>query len=328
MKRKILFGFIAIVIIILGFMFISKENKNDTVVVFSVMEDFRDTELQKQFKEKLPEVTVVLQHLSSGSCAAKLKAESVNTEADIVVGFETAYMEELKNIFEPLTEYDTSEYIDGLNPVHKRYLIWDKYSGVIVVNTEQIKEHNLLIPANYDDLTNPIYKNQFVMPDPKTSGTAYMFLYERAKALGEENAIKYFDKLAKNTRQFTVSGSSPVNLLVQGECSVGWGIINKIVSEINEGAPLKMIVPPTGAPYALEGFGIIKGRKNKKNVKKVFDFLYSDFIHYDKEYFSPDQIFKVQDIKIKNYPKNIKYADMEGFENMDTKKRLLDNWNF
>ena len=328
MSKKMI-GIIAVLLLaVCGYFFMASGKDDKPVIIYSTMEDFRDTELQKQLKNKFPDMEIVLQHLSTGDCAAKLKAEGTNTEADIILGFEAAYLETLKENFDDLNEYDASKYLDGLNPSHKKYLIWDKYSGVIVVNTKLMKELNLPIPADYEDLTKPVYKDKFVMPDPKTSGTAYMFVYDRVKALGETNALVFFDKLAKNTRQFTASGSAPINLLVQGEAPIGWGIICKAVSEINKGAPLKMIVPALGAPYSLEGFAITKGRKSRENVKKVFDFLYRDFIVYDKENFTPDQIFKDQKNNVPNYPADIHYADMTGIEDMATKEHLLSKWKY
>ena len=292
------------------------------------MEDFRDAELQKQLKEQFPHINVALQHLSTGDCAAKLKAEGVKTEADIIVGFETSYLEALKDNFETLDMFNTSKYLDGINPEHKKFLIWDKYSGVIVVNTKVLAENKLPEPNTFDDLIKPIYKNYFVMPDPKTSGTAYMLLFERVKKLGEKKAFAYFDQLAKNTKQFTTSGSAPINLLVQGEAPIAWGIINKAVAEINQKAPLKIIIPPDGAPYSLEGCAVIKGKYKHENVKKIFDFLYNDFIVYDKENFSPDQIFKQQNNKVPNYPRNVKYANMSGINDIKTKEHLLSLWKY
>ena len=61
---------------------------------------------------------------------------------------------------------------------------------------------------------------------------------------------------------------------------------------------------------------------------RVFDFIINDFLMYDKEYFSPEQILKEQDNKIENYPQNIQYADMSGIEDIDEKERLLSLWKY
>lgn len=73
------------------------------------------------------------------------------------------------------------------------------------------------MPQHYDDLLKPEFKDQIVIPDPRTSATSYCLLFERVKTLGDQKAKAYFDALSKNVKQFTTSGSAPVNLLIQGE---------------------------------------------------------------------------------------------------------------
>lgn len=327
MNKKIIYALAAIVLLICGYYFMNAAD-GKPVIIYSTMEDFREVELKKQIAEKYPDIEVSIQHYSTGDCAAKLKTEGNNVEADIILGLEAGYLELMKDMFANLNDYDTTNYLEGLNPKHNKYRIWDKYSGVILVDRKMLKDKGMPVPQGYSDLINPIYKDSFIMPDPKTSGTAYMFLFDQNKRLGETKAEQYFAALSKNTRQFTASGSSPINSLVKGECLVAWGIINKAVSEINKGANIDIIVPEGGAPYSLEGIALISGKEKRENVKQIFDFLYNDFIYYDKEHFSPDQIFKSQECKVPNYPKNIKYSDMSGIEDMKTKEHLLNNWKY
>ena len=327
MNKKFIGAFAVMAILLVGYFFVNTSDSK-TVVIYTSMEDFRNMELEKQLKEKFPKIKVSVQYYPTGKAASKLKAEDKDTEADIVLGLESAYMNELNDMFAKLPEYDTSKFIDETLNKTANYFPWEKYTGVIVVNTKLLQEQGLPEPTSYRDLLNPVYKDKFIMPDPKTSGTAYMMLYDINNKLGEDSAAKYFDNLAKNTKQFTASGSAPINALVQGECPVAWGLVLKASSEKSKGAPLKIIIPAEGAPYNTTGFAIVSGKDKRENVKKIFDFLYNDFIYYDKEHFSPDQIFKNQECKVPNYPKNIRYSDMSGIEDMKTKERLLNNWKY
>ena len=74
---------------------------------------------------------------------------------------------------------------------------------------------------------------------------------------GEEKALDYFDKLNENVKQYSESGSGPVKLLIQGECAVGTALTYQVVTEINNGNPLKMIYPESGSPYSLDGVSIV-----------------------------------------------------------------------
>ena len=327
MNKKFIYALVVIAALFGGY-FLMNSTDNKPVVIYSSMEDFRNMELEKQLKERFPEINTSVQYYPTGKSASKLKAEGGDTEADIVLGLESAYMNELNSMFVKLSNYDTSKFLDTTLNQSANYFPWEKYTGVIVVNTKALKELGLPEPTSYNDLVNPIYKNNFIMPDPKTSGTAYMMLYDVNKRMGDTAANKYFDDLAKNTKQFTASGSAPINALVQGECPVAWGLVLKASDEKSKGAPLKIIIPEGGAPFNTTGFAVVAGKEKRENVKKIFDFLYNDFIYYDKEHFSPDQIFKKQECKVPNYPKDIKYSDMSGIEDMKTKEHLLDNWKY
>ena len=165
------------------------------------------------------------------------------------------------------------------------------------------------------------------MPDPKSSGTGYMFVKNLVNAWGEEKAFDYFSKLAENVLQFTTSGSGPVNALVQNEVAVGLGMTAQAVTKINEGANLKILFFEEGSPYSLYGYAIPEGKQNRKAVVDVFNFFYSTLVLEDKELYYPEQVFADQVNNIENYPTDIPYGDMNN-NTTDEKTRLLENWEF
>ena len=67
-----------------------------------------------------------MQQLSTGNNAAKIKAEGTNTEADIVLGLETASFAQIAEHFAPLEGYGTSQYLEGINGADNRYYTWEK----------------------------------------------------------------------------------------------------------------------------------------------------------------------------------------------------------
>ena len=312
---------------LLGMASCGESSQKDQVVIYSSMESYRNDELSKQLKEQFPDLNVVVQYQSTGNSAAKLNTEGANVEADIVVDLDTGYLEGLTDVMADLSDYDTSMYVDGLNPDHNRYRIWARASGAIIVNTQVLQEKGLPEPETYEDLLKPEYKGLIAMPSPKTSGTGYYFLKSWVNTMGEDAAFAYVDQLQENIAQFTESGAGPVQLLSQGEVAIGLGMTFQAVSEINNGVPLKVIVPPEGAPYNLTGFGIVSGKEDKAGVKEVFDWLYNTYCRYDKEHFLPEKIYKEQNNQLENYPE-MEYADMTGISDLDEKTRLLEKWNY
>lgn len=320
MKKYISLIFLFILLITTGC-----SKKAGQVVIYTSMEENRNKALKEQLAEKFPDKNIVVQYLSTGNSAAKIKNEGTNVEADIVLDLETAHMVELEENFADLSSFDTSIYLDGVNKSNN-YLTWIKYTMALIIDKNYFDKHNLPVPKTYDDLLKSEYKNLIAIPDPKTSGTGYAFYLNVVNIMGEDKAIEYFKKLKNNLREFTTSGSGPTNLLKQGEIAIAMGMTSQGVEAINEGYNFQIVSLKTGVPYNTTSFGIIKGRENKENVREVFEWLMNDFGKYDKEYFSPDKILKNQEVKVKNYPTNLKDAKMDGIDSVSVKQDLMSKW--
>jgi iron(III) transport system substrate-binding protein len=299
------------------------------VVIYTSTEDFRTEHMQELLKTRFPEYDIVLQFLATGNHAAKLKAEGTGTEADIILNLETGYLEELQDMFADLSSYDLGGFLPELVPPSRRYLPWDKSSGAIVINTSKLEELKLPEPSSYQDLLNPVYKGYISMPNPKTSGTGYMFLISLINVWGEDAAFDYFDKLSVNILQFTTSGSGPVSALIQGEAVIGLGMTLTAAQAINtRGAPLKMMFFKEGAPSITTGMALIKGKETRPPVQAVFEYILAKVVRDDKELYCPEPVFKDQPNNIPNYPRNIPYTDMTGVYDISLKERLLARWKY
>jgi len=300
--------------------------KNDnSVVIYSSMEEDRNQALIEQLKEEFPGVDVRVQSIATGNCAAKIKNEGTNVEADIILDLETAHIKSLEDNFANLSNFNSDIYLDGINK-SENYFTWIKYTMNLIVDVDYFEEHGLKYPKTYKDLLKKEYKNLIAMPDPKTSGTGYAFYLNAVNLMGEKKAVQYFKDLKENLREFTTSGSGPSNLLKQGEIAIAMGMTAQGVAAINEGYNFKIIELETGSPYNTTSLGIIKGREEKENVVKVFEWLYSEFNYYDKKYYMPDRILKNQEIAVENYPTDLKDADMEGIDGIETKEHLMELW--
>lgn len=304
------------------------ENKKEKIIVYSSTEEERNEVLKEQLKEKFPDLDIVVQYMSTGNNAAKIKAEGTNVEADIILGLETSQMEGLKDNFADLSYFDDSYYLDGVNPEHNKFLIYEKYTASIIIDKAYFEEHDLDIPKTYDDLLDSQYKGLIAMPDPKTSGTGYMYYLNVVNIKGENKALEYFDNLSKNVLQFTTSGSGPISLLKQGEIAIAMGMTYQGASEITAGANFEIIELDTKTPYNTTSSTIISGRESKANVKEVFEFIMTDFSKYDKAHFVPGTLFKEQTNEIKNYPTDLSDADMTGITDLSIKEDLISKWKY
>lgn len=303
-------------------------NSKEKILIYSSGEDYKIEYMSERLAEEFPEYDITVEYMSTGNHAAKLLSEGSATECDITHDLEYGYMEQMdaEGVFADLSDYDKSIYVDDAVQ-SDNYVVECRSGGSIIVNTEVLKEKNLSKPTSYEDLLKPEYKGLISMPNPKASGTGYMFLKSLVNAWGEEEAFDYFDKLTPNVLQYTSSGSGPVNALIQGEVAIGLGMTGQAVTQINEGSPLEILYFEEGSPYSMYGQAIINGKEKRECVKEVFDFIVNTFTAESAEKFFPEKIYKDKDFVVKNYPENIVYSDMSN-NGIDEKTRLLDKWKY
>ena len=211
--KKVLCALIAVIILL--YMAISDKEQN-TIVIYSALEQYRNDDLKQQLEEEFPKLNIQIMYLPTAKVAAKIQSEKEKTDADIVLAVESGYMEKIADSLAPVAQYSTLEYLDGMNPSHGKYLIWESYGGGFAVNTEILKKYGIEEPEGYEDLLKPEFHDKIVLPDPKSSSTGYNFFLNLYNEWGLEKTLSYYDELDKNVKQYSESGSGPVKMLIQG----------------------------------------------------------------------------------------------------------------
>ena len=300
----------------------------ERILIYTSVEDYVIEDMNARLSEEFPDYDITVEYVSTGNHAAKLLTEGTNSECDITYDLEYAYMEQLAQagVLADLSAYDRSIYVED-TIASDYYLVQCRVGGAVILNTEVLQEKGLAEPTSYEDLLKPEYKGLISMANPKSSGTGYMFYKSLVNAWGEDKAVAYFDALTPNVLQYTSSGSGPVNALLQKEVAVGFGMTSHAVTQINEGAKLKIIYFDEGSPYTMYGQSIIAGKEQRQSVKEVFDFLVNTYSYELNEKFFPEQMFKDVVYTVENYPENIVYSDMSN-NTIDEKTRLLEMWKY
>jgi len=326
--KKAIHIFIFVFIIMLLAVLSGCGSNQESILIYTSVEDYVIEDMNARLAEAFPNYNITVEYVSTGNHAAKLLAEGRNTECDISYDLEYAYLEQLAqaDVLADLSAYDTSIY-NADTVVSKNYLIQCRVGGAIILNTQILAQKGLAEPTCYADLLKPEYKGLISMPNPKSSGTGYMFLKNLVNAWGEKQAFAYFDALTVNILQYTSSGSGPVNALLQGEAAIGLGMTSHAVTQINNGAPLKVVFFEEGSPFTLYGQSMIAGKDSRPCVKEVFDFLVNTYSYELNEKFFPEQMFNDVTYTVKNYPQNITYGDMSN-NTIGEKTRLLELWKY
>lgn len=308
-------------------------SKQDEIMVYATSEDFRIENAQKMLNEKFPEYKITVQYKSTGELSAKLLNEGTKTDCDIVFELENSYLEKLGDslaVLDGIDGVDFNAYSDDITPASHRYVPLLRTSGAIVINKTVLKENGLTAPTCYDDLLKPEYKGLISMPNPKSSGTGYVFYLNTVNTRGLDAALEYFDKLALNLSGsgFTSSGSGPVKALKLGEAAIGLCMTFQAVEEINNGADYEILYFSEGAPFNAYSSAIISGRETDERIQKIFSYIVTDVSPAEKQLYAPEPIYKNRTFTIKNFPENIPYGDMTGVQDITVKDKLLDAWKY
>ena len=141
---------------------------------------------------------------------------------------------------------------------------------------EVLERENLPMPSSWEDLLDPVYQGQVVMPNPASSGTGYLQIASLLQMKGEEEGWQFLEQLDQNIAQYIKSGSRPCNVASEGEYAIGASFALRAIKNIAEGYPITMVIPAEGAGHELEAHGLMKTSQNKEAAKRFLDWTLSD----------------------------------------------------
>ncbi len=248
-----------------------------TISVYSALEEDEIKDYLAAAKKDMPDVDVQVLRLSTGDLGARILAEASNPRHDVIWGWA------LTNMLDPRIAALTESYVaKGSEKLGKgdrasdgKWFAATGYMAAFCVNTEVLKAKNLPIPTSWKDLTNPIYKGEVVMPNPVSSGTGYLQIAALLQSKGNEEGWKFLKALDGNVAQYIKSGSRPCKAARAGEFGIGASLAFAAMQSIEEGFPIKMVIPNDGAGYELEASALMRTSKNKVDAKRFLDWTLS-----------------------------------------------------
>ena len=125
--KKLLCILVVIAVILVGITTVKNDN---SIIIYSSMEQFRNDELQEQLNEQFPELDVYVMYMSTAKAATKIRVEGSDSDADIVVGLDQAYMTMIEDHMADVTQYSHLEYEDDMVVENGKYLIWEAPTAV------------------------------------------------------------------------------------------------------------------------------------------------------------------------------------------------------
>jgi iron(III) transport system substrate-binding protein len=264
---------------LLGFSPAAEAQQRTRLTVYTALENEQLAPFKQAAEAALRDIEIAWVRDSTGIITARLIAERQNPRADVVWGlsvFSLLQMEAL-DMLEPYTPQGA----DALRPnmrSDRSPMTWtgmDAFVSAICFNTVVAQQRNLPRPTTWNDLLNPAFRGQVVMPNPNSSGTGFLTLAGWVGSRGEAGAWEYMTRLHDNIQQYTHSGSAPCNNAARGEYGVGISFDMRSVTLRNQGAPIEIIVPTDGVGYDLEATAILRGTRNAAAARRLADFAVS-----------------------------------------------------
>jgi iron(III) transport system substrate-binding protein len=249
------------------------------ITVYSALENDQLGPYKQAFEAANPDVEIAWVRDSTGVITARILAEKDNPRADIIWGLGASSVALFDSM--GLLEGYTPKGVEQVKPTFrssKNPTTWtgmDAWLAVMCYNTVEGGKKNLPKPAAWTDLTNPVYKDSIVMPNPASSGTGYQAVYAWIQIMGEKAAWEFMDKLHQNIAVYTHSGSAPCVQAAKGERVIGIGFDMRGAKEKTGGAPIDIILAKEGAPWDMEATAIMKGTKNLAAAQKLADYAVS-----------------------------------------------------
>lgn len=229
----------------------------------------------KAFAKAVPGIKVNLLRLSTGDLGARMLAEASNPRHDVIWGWAVTQMVDprIMGMLESYRPKGIGNVDSKLKDPGGKWFATTGYFAAFCVNTEVLKKKNLPMPTSWEDLLNPVFKGELVMPNPASSGTGYLHISSILQMKGEKEGWKFLHALDKNMAQYIKSGSKPCKVTRVGEYAVGASFDFVAVKSIQAGYPIKMVIPSEGAGYEIEVSGLMKTSQNKGDVKRFLDWL-------------------------------------------------------
>ncbi|MEP7207137.1 MAG: ABC transporter substrate-binding protein [Casimicrobiaceae bacterium] len=274
---------------------------------------------------------------ATGELLAQIKAERANPRGDVWwAGPADAFLQAGE---EGLLEPYASPNLAELQPWARRVSeisgnrVAGVYGGILALgyNTEIMDKRKLPVPRCWKDLLDPVYRNEVMLGNPVSSGTAYLMLATLVQVFGEDEAFRYLKALHPNVSSYARSGIGPMTAVKQGEIAVGSSVLHGVINEIARGFPVQPVLPCEGVGYEVGSMAIVKGARNIDNARKFFDWaltVEAQKIGLEvKEYAIPTNrnvslpamVPNLADVKVIAY-------DFAKYGSADTRKRLLERW--
>ena len=251
------------------------------VVVYSALDTPVTNAVLQAFEQTSGLRTEALTLAAAGTLATRIRVEKARPQADIFLGGSIDFHAPLAN--DGLLDAYISPRLAEAKLAREFYNAGGYWYGwyigalAIMYNRDRFEREmaprGIKPPATWDDLLNPAFKGQVVLPNPVTTGGGFIFVAAQIFRFGnEDRAFEWLKQLAANATLIPASPAA-ITLVSRGEALLGvnWGHDIRAMA-VNQGFPVELVFPPDTATE-IGGVSIIKGGPNPEGARRFVDFM-------------------------------------------------------
>lgn len=274
-QKNVLTGFFLCFILFLVFTFANSllTAAGDAILLYTSQPDADAQALIKAFTAKNPAIQVNFFRSGTEEVISKIMAEnqSGKIQADVLLVADSVTFEILKrqNLLEayqsPETKKIAAQFIDADHMYTGTKII----ATVLGVNTKNAKK----MPDSWQILTEPLSRNQGIMPSPLYSGAAAynLGILTRQKSFG----WNFYRKLKENGMTTVQGNGAVLKALATGDKTYGMVVDYMVARAKQDGSPVDLVYPREGVTAVTEPVGIVKNTPNLAAARKFVDYVLS-----------------------------------------------------
>ncbi|GAB6091488.1 thiamine ABC transporter substrate-binding protein [Spirochaeta dissipatitropha] len=223
-------------------------------------------------------VSVDLQRIGdTGAVFTQLYLERRAPQADVVIGLDESYLPRLmqESMLEAYEPQNMQLVRDDLLIDSDYYAVPFDYGYISInVDREQLPEG----PASWSDLTDPAYRNSFIMLNPATSSPGRNFLLYTIAEFGEDGYLDFWKEMKPNVLTVTSGWSDGYGLYTQGEAAmvVSYETSPAYHRHFEETDRYESLLMDGAAYMQIEIAGIVHGAANRLNAERLIDYILSE----------------------------------------------------
>jgi iron(III) transport system substrate-binding protein len=256
-------------------------NRKTPIVVYSPHGKEMLAAFERLYDDAHPDQEVHWLDMGSQDAYDRIRTERENPQADIwwgspMVLFSKAEAESLLASYIPTWD---SAIAPGMKSASGFWYGTFLTPEVIVYNTHALKPTD--VPADWDGLIDPKWKDQIIIRSPIASGTMRIIfasiLEREIERSGTPAAgFRWLLGLDANTRSYP---SDPTQLYLSLAREEGlltiWDLPDVIMTTERYGYPFGYVLPSTGTPIITEGIAIVKGCPHPVQAREFYEFVTS-----------------------------------------------------